>query len=74
MQSPPPYSNKHETDDDVIKWNLFRVTDPMCREFPSPVMRILMLLWYGPAQAVEQTVEWSVIWDDRLYDVHMTSS
>ena len=58
--------------DDVIKWNIFRVTGPLCGELTGhrwiPVTKasdaeLSCFLWSEPEQKLEQTIETPVIWD-----------
>ena len=58
--------------DDVIKWNIFRVTGPLCGEFAGhrwiPLTKasdteLWYFLGYATEQTAEQTITTPVIWD-----------
>ena len=68
----PKDSAKKANHDDVIKWNVFRVADPLLGESTGhwwiPLTKasdaeLWCFVWYAPVQTVQQTIETPVIWD-----------
>ena len=51
---------------DVVKWNIFRVTDPLCGELPltkASDTELWCFLWSAPERTIEQAIETPVIRD-----------
>ena len=70
-ETAPQCYNEVTTHDDVIKWDIFRVTGQLWAKFTrhlwipltkSSDAKLWCLLWSTPEQTAEQTIEMPVIW------------